>query len=360
MKKSRWQITAVLLVIFLTGFNFFDPEPDKIIGTGKQPDINVDKNGTVQVTYGAGNQIYFISSTDEGKTFSEPTLVGTLNKLSLGMGCGPQLTSTQDFTLITAVNTKGNIYTYSLARLKNAVWGKPRLVNDADTVAKEGFVAVAAGAKNNAFAVWLDERTDKQNKIYGARSQDGGQTWQKNQLIYRSPDKTVCQCCKPNIIADAKGNVHVQFRNWLQGNRDLYLISSADGGQTYGPAQKLGLGSWPLHGCPMDGGDLLADAAGRVTTTWRRENDIYLAPAGEPEIKLGAGKTPVLVQTPHGLATMWQYEGNILFLSPTATQPKNLGKGAFPKLALLRNGRQVIGAYERDGQVIIRIIPLTK
>ncbi len=47
-------------------------------------------------------------------------------------------------------------------------------VNDADTVAKEGFVAVAAGVNNNAFAVWLDMRTDNQNKIYGACSTDGG------------------------------------------------------------------------------------------------------------------------------------------------------------------------------------------
>jgi len=358
MKSNKWRVLAVLLLVVLTGFVPLDLVPETILGTGKQPDICVDKNGTIKLTYGAGNQIFYASSTDGGQTFSKPTAVGTLTKLSLGMGCGPQVAATKDFTFITAVNNKGNIYTYSLASKKDAVWEKPVPVNDADTVAKEGFVAVAAGAQNNAFAVWLDMRADNQNKIYGARSADGGRTWKKNQLIYRSPDQTVCQCCKPNIIADAKGNVHVQFRNWLLGNRDLHLISSADQGLTFGPAQKLGRGSWPLKGCPMDGGDLAADATGKVITVWRRESSIYLASPGEPEIKLGPGKIPTMVATPQGPAVVWQQEGNIVLLAPNTAKTTNLGKGTFPKLALLPNGRQAVCAYERDGQIVTKVVAL--
>jgi len=344
------------MVTVQTSFVPLNSELENILGTGKQPDICVDKNGTIKLTYGAGDQIYYTYSMDNGQTFSKPAVVGTLARLSLGMGCGPQVATTNDFTFITAVNAKGNIFTYSLASKNDAGWGKPVRVNDADTVAKEGFVAVAAGNNNNAFAVWLDMRADNQNKIYGARSEDGGRTWKKNQLIYRSPDKTVCQCCKPNIIADAAGNVHVQFRNWLHGNRDLHLISSADYGQTFGPAQKLGWGSWPLKGCPMDGGDLAADATGKVTTVWRRESEIYLAPPGEPEIKLGTGKTPTIVQTAQGPAVVWQHEGNIVFWAPAAAKTIDLGKGAFPKLALLPNGQQAVCTYERDGQIIAKIL----
>jgi len=355
--KISWML-LVLLVAVQTGFVPRHPEPENILGTGKQPDICVDKNGTIKLTYGAGNQIYYASSADNGQTFSKPLAIGTLNKLSLGMGCGPQVASTQNFTFITAVNIAGNIFTYSLAHKQNAAWGKPVMVNDADTVAKEGFVAVAAGAQNNAFAVWLDMRADNQNKIYGARSQDGGRTWQKNQLIYRSPDKTVCQCCKPGIIADNQGNVHIQFRNWLLGNRDLHLISSADHGRTFGAAQKLGQGLWPLKGCPMDGGDLAAEASGKVTTVWRRESDIYLARPGEPEEKLGPGKTPTIVQTALGAAIAWQHEGNILILAPHSAAATSLGKGNFPKLALLPDGQQVVCAYERDGQILTRVVAL--
>ncbi len=103
----------------------------------------------------------------------------------------------------------------------------------------------------NAFAVWLDLR-DKHNKIFGAKSTDGGKTWGKNIMIYASPDTTVCECCKPSVVMKGN-NIYVMFRNWLNGNRDLHIIQSTDIGLNFGQAQKLGAGSWTLNGCPMDG-----------------------------------------------------------------------------------------------------------
>ena len=57
-----------------------------------------------------------------------------------------------------------------------------------------------------------------------------------------------------------ENHVYVMFRNFLNGNRDLYLIQSDDTGATFGTAQKLGIGSWQLDGCPMDGGSISMDA----------------------------------------------------------------------------------------------------
>ena len=71
-------------------------------------------------------------------------------------------------------------------------------MNDPDTTAKEGLMALSAD-KENVFAVWLDLRGNKRNKIYGAKSIDGGKTWSKNIMIYTSPDTTVCECCKPSV-----------------------------------------------------------------------------------------------------------------------------------------------------------------
>jgi hypothetical protein len=57
-------------------------------------------------------------------------------------------------------------------------------------------------------------------------------------MIYASPDTTVCECCKPSVAM--KGNsVYVMFRNWLNGNRDLYLIQSSDNGNTFRQVQKI-------------------------------------------------------------------------------------------------------------------------
>lgn len=85
-------------------------------------------------------------------------------------------------------------------------------VNDVDTVAKENFLALTADGENT-FAVWLDLR-DKHNKIFDAKSNDGGIIWSKNILVYASPDATVCECCKPSVVMKGS-DVYVMFRNWL-------------------------------------------------------------------------------------------------------------------------------------------------
>ena len=50
--------------------------------------------------------------------------------------------------------------------------------------------------------------------------------------------------------------------NSLDGNRDMYLVRSEDGGRTFGPPEKLGAGTWKLAACPMDGGDLVRGGGG--------------------------------------------------------------------------------------------------
>ncbi|MEJ7678323.1 MAG: sialidase family protein [Segetibacter sp.] len=186
---------------------------------------------------------------------------------------GPQITSTANGLIITANTTYGNIFAYH--KEGSSKWSKATKVNDADSVSKEALMALSADGLN-AFAVWLDTRGNngKGQRLYGAQSKDGGKTWSKNILVYSSPDKTTCECCKPSVVV--KGNtIHAMFRNWLNGNRDLYLISSSNGGKTFGQAQKLGVGSWKLNGCPMDGGGLAVDKKGTPETVWRREGKIF-------------------------------------------------------------------------------------
>src|SRR6476620_9685371 len=105
-------------------------------------------------------------------------------------------------------------------------------------------------------------------------------------MIYASPDTTVCECCKPSVAVKGN-NVFVMFRNWLNGNRDLYLIQSSDGGIKFGEAKKLGIGSWALNGCPIDGGNVVIDKDGNPLTVWNRKGIIYACRPGQEEIKLG-------------------------------------------------------------------------
>jgi Neuraminidase (sialidase) len=210
---------------------------DSIIASGQMPDVVKDNSDNLHLVYGTGDSIMYSHSSDDGITFSASSLISVLPKLAASHTRGPQVAATNDGLVLTACNDSGDIFTY--VKDASGKWQQTARVNDMDTVAKENLMSLSADGQN-AFAVWLDLR-DKHNKIFGAKSTDGGKTWGKNIMIYASPDTTVCECCKPSV--GMKGNnIYVMFRNWLNGNRDLHIIQSTDGGLNFGQAQKLGTG----------------------------------------------------------------------------------------------------------------------
>ena len=157
------------------------------------PNMAVDKFGNVHVVYGYGDSLMYTYSDDRGKTFAEGSLIDFIPNLTASHTRGPQIAVTQKGLAVIACNQPGDIF--SFVKGEGGNWVKSSNVNDVDTVAKENFTALSADG-DNVFAVWLDLR-DKHNKIFGAKSNDGGSTWSKNLLIYASPDTTVCECCKP-------------------------------------------------------------------------------------------------------------------------------------------------------------------
>src|SRR6059058_3311364 len=200
-----------------------------VIAKGEMPYLAKESSGALHLVYGSGDSILYNYSSDQGKTFSSPSVVSVLPGLVASHMRGPQIAATSNGLIITACDKKGNIFAFTKDQSGN--WSQPVRVNDVDTIAKENLMALSADG-NNAFAIWLDLR-EGHNRIYGSRSTDGGRTWLKNMLVYASPDTTVCSCCKPSVAV--KGSkVYVMFRNWLNGNRDLYLIQSSDGGNSFG------------------------------------------------------------------------------------------------------------------------------
>jgi hypothetical protein len=270
--------------------------------------------------------------------------------MALGMTRGPQIITTQDYTVIAAAGFTGKIMAY---RLKNGetTWSQPVNILHADTTAKEGFIALASGKDNVVYAAWLDMRLDHKNNIFSAVSSDGGKTWSKSKLVYTAPEGRVCPCCRPSITADQKGNVYVMFRNELKGARDMYVAHSRDGGKHFSPAQKLGMGTWNLKACPMDGGGLALDPKGKVGTTWRRENTIYFASPGSMEQKIGEGRACSLAKTAKGNYIVWQQNSKILALSPGKLGPETIGDGTYPRTATLKN-QSAISVWESAGQIV--------
>lgn len=343
---------VLLLLFVIHWFTGSNPVGSQQIGIGMHPAVATDPAGNVYVVYGKGNAIFYTASSN-GEQFDTPVRIDSLAGLHLGASRGPQIAATAKSVVITAIDKAGNVWAYSLNRTTKQ-W-QPRVrVTDVPEIAKEGFVAVSADEDNGYSAVWLDLRTDKRNKIAGARSTDGGQTWSANQILYQSPEGTVCECCQPSVVSQGK-HVAIMFRNFLNGSRDMYLLQSADGGRTFGKTEKLGQGTWKLNACPMDGGGLFVASNGAVATVWRRENKLFTARPGQAETEVGEGKNAKIVSTKKGDYVVFQQAGQVMAMIPGESQPKTIAPGGYPKVALLPHDR-VLCLWEQNGAVRAQFI----
>jgi hypothetical protein len=204
--------------------------------------------------------------------------------MSLGMRRGPRIASSGDAVVITAIGgpqgkgRDGDLIAYrSTDRGKG--WQGPIRVNDVDASAREGLHAMTATEDGVLWCVWLDLRA-KKTELYASKSLDGGLTWERNRLVYRSPGGSICECCHPSVVARGD-TVQILFRNSLGGNRDMYLVTSDDAGKTFGEAVRLGDMHWVLNACPMDGGMLAVDK-GAVSRPCGDAKGCSTGPQGPP------------------------------------------------------------------------------
>jgi hypothetical protein len=186
---------------------------------------------------------------------------------------------------------------------------------------------MAASTSGEAWCTWLDLRNQR-TEIFASKSTDGGANWSANQLVYRSPDKSVCECCHPSI-AIHDDMVHVLFRNSLAGNRDMFLASfrGQDGSST--DAKRLGKESWKLDACPMDGGMLSILPTGLVSTIWRRGRSIIVANTdGSDEQLLGIGEQPTIAATSEGPVAVWSVrrDGELMLQKLASGEPQSIAK----------------------------------
>jgi Neuraminidase (sialidase) len=220
------------------------------------------------MAYGAGQGIYIRVSHDLGATFGDAVKVTEAAVVPLNRHRGPRIAFSGGTLVVTAVvghraslephghglPSDGDLLAWRSAD-DGKTWSAGIVINDFPAAAKEGLHALAPDKMGNLFAVWLDKRSASGTSLSGARSMDGGATWSKNVLVYSSTEGTICQCCHPSLAVDPAGQIIVMWRNWLAGNRDMYIARSPDGTR-FSQAEKIGTQSWPLNACPMDGGGL--------------------------------------------------------------------------------------------------------
>ena len=321
----------------------------------EQPQVAIDADGVIHIAFGAKSgksqgDIHYARSDDGGKSFSPPVNLGTVNGLALGMRRGPRIAVSGKAICISAIGHKdGNILLFRSTD-KGNTWEQAATINDELGSAGEGLHAMAASPKGELTCIWLDHR-NKQSEVFASTSTDGGKTWSKNVLAYRSPDGDVCPCCHPSVTYSLDGKIHVLWRNALGGSRDMYHAISSDGGKTFAKGLKLGAGTWPLDRCPMDGGSIAVLANGKSATVWRRDKSVFLLVDGQQEERrLGVGEQPWIAATADGPVVVWlKKRGDAAFLlSPGSSSPVELAAHANdPVIASGPNGRgPVVAVWE--------------
>lgn len=315
----------------------------------QQPQVAVNTAGHIFIAFGAGENIFVCKSVAGGKTYTSPVKIGQLSDLALGMRRGPRIVANENSVVVSAISHEsGNLVAWRSGD-DGESWNGPVTVNDQPNSAREGLHGMAMGTDGLIYCSWLDLRNGS-TQVFGASSQDGGKSWSENHLIYSSPSGTVCECCHPSVEIGHDGVVYVMWRNALKGNRDMYFAKSDDAGKTFGLARKLGVGSWKLNACPMDGGDLSVSPTGSLTTVWRRDGRIYLTDQEEPSEKLlGRGEQPVVTAISQGQYFVWltRRSGDLLLSVPNVTSPTKLAENASdPAVAAARTG---------DGPVVVAV-----
>lgn len=350
MKKLS---VLVLMVLALTGASYAGLPGINTIGQGKQPQVSVDNKGTVRVVYGSADKIFCATSADHGQTFSKPVLVAQVPDMHLGMSRGPQLSSSASYSVITAMDKTGNIHWF---RLNNnaKTWQPMGVVNDLKGSAPEGLMSITADNKDNFYAVWLDTRLGGRNQVWFASLSGRSAKWTPNRLVYKSSDGHVCECCKPNI-AVANNSIAIMFRNWLNGSRDLYVVRSANAGQTFSDAQKMGLDTWKLNGCPMDGGGIRLSASNQIQTTWQRKGLIYFAQGTDPEVYIGKGKTCSLTGNATQAAIVYQNNDTLRMVTMPDKRSTVIGEGNFVRSVHLSNAQSLF-VWELGDEVKYRLL----
>jgi hypothetical protein len=333
----------------------FAAEPVSVVSAdavtpARQPQVAVTEEGLLFVAFGSGETVYCSVSRDQARTFEKPVVVAQLKGLALGKRRGPRIAARGSQVVITALSHQSGDVLSWRSLDEGKTWSGPATVNDAPKSAVEGLHAMAANRDGGLYCVWLDLR-NKKTEIAGAASTDGGATWNKNQLVYHSPSGSVCECCHPSAAFDPAGRLFVMWRNSLEGNRDMYLTTSSDMGQTFSTAAKLGTGSWRLNACPMDGGWLAPSFDGGATTIWRRDREVFRTVAGRSdEQSLGSGEQPWAAAASGGAYLTWvsRRGGELWLLRPADRTPIKLAASASdPVLAAPPSGRgPIVAAWE--------------
>lgn len=277
---------------------------------GIQPQAAVDTKGTLHLIYFKGDpgrgDIFYVHSSDDGKTFSRPLRVNSQigSAIALGTIRGAQIAIGKNGRVHVAWN--GNEIALPRGPLdpelpsKIPYNGTPMLyarLNDSGaafepqrnlmtrTFGLDGGGSVAADSRGHVYVAWHGKTYGARageagRQVWVARSTDDGKTFAPETPANSEPTGA-CGCCGLRIFAASNGNVYLLFRSATKStHRDVYLLVSKNTGRSFEGGI---IDRWEINACPMTSMSL-TEGAGRVLAAWQTQEEVYYASIGPDRI----------------------------------------------------------------------------
>ncbi|WP_045835984.1 exo-alpha-sialidase [Hyphomicrobium sp. 99] len=247
-------------------------------------------DGKLWLTWSAGGRVSVASSTDLGKTFSDPvTLPKTELPLDEGPDARPKIAVGQAGQVVVTYTSRDDKYNGHafIARSGDGgkTFGAPQPITSNSP--SQRFETAVLDQDGRAFVAWIDKR-------HAAKAKKDGKTYAGAALAFAWDDKpggtlqaatiardNTCECCRIGVAFAAPGKPVVLFRNIFDGGiRDHAIITFADE-KTPGPLYRVSDDDAKIDACPHQGPSLAISPEGVYHATWfalgRKLKGLYYA-----------------------------------------------------------------------------------
>jgi hypothetical protein len=233
------------------------------------------------------SDLYAVTSTDGGATFSAPRRVNDIpGDVRTGGEYAPRVAVGPDQIHLAWMSSRNDKVALRVAKSSD----RGQTFTPASTLHEEGLVngrgwqSIGLGPDGTLHAAWLDGRNDEaasEHAGHGAAPGRPAMHGGKMDLFYGALKPTsptansqmlsadTCQCCKTALAVGADGSINVAWRQIFGDSiRDIaFRRADARGGQ-FGEPVRVSVDNWLLNGCPDDGPVLAADRTSGVHVAW--------------------------------------------------------------------------------------------
>jgi hypothetical protein len=343
--------TLALLPVFAFGTEVL---LERVPEEGLQPQVVTTSDGTLHLIYLKGEprgcEVRHVTKKPGAPSWSTPRTLNSTPHSAVAAGTirGAQIAVGKDDSLHVVWNGVGDHkrqipsplhYTRSLNR---GVTFEPQRDLRADTQALDGGASIGASAKGEVFVVWHGSpagatRDEINRRVYVLKSADNGQTFGAPKIA-NADDPGVCACCSLKTFVTPSGELFTLYRAAREkSQRDVVLMTSRDGGATL---QHRDVGRWAINACPMSSFSAISDGK-RTRGAWEAEGKVFTAllDAQSDALAVSDDKTrhPSLAVNAKGetlvswsVGTGWQKGGQLAWLVLDSAGQPTANRGLKP------------------------------